>query len=395
MSSIGVIFGSRSVEHEVSVITAQQAMAALSSRHSAVPVYIAKDGRWFTGAALKQLSRFTDVGGLLAECTQVTPVVDPSHPGLALLPVEVPRRGLFGRGGGEATDIEVAMPLVHGSFGEDGSLQGLLEMASIPYTGSGVTASAVAMDKRLAKTVLRAAGLPVLDDIVIERGAWRAAAAAGVAAAESLAPYPLYVKPLTLGSSIGVSHAADAEELRAAVDVALAYDERCLVEPAQEGIVEINCAVLGDRGDTRVSLLEQPTKTGLLSYDDKYRAGAAKSGHSVGMKGAQRLIPAPIADGLAAAIGDAARTAFTAVGAAGVARVDFMVDTAAQSFVVNELNPIPGSLSFYLFEPAGLPFADLLDELVEIARRRHATQRESTATFEHWMLAGGGSKTAG
>jgi D-alanine-D-alanine ligase len=395
VTTVAAIFGSRSVEHEVSVITAHQAMAALSSQHRAVPVYIAKDGRWYTGDALTRLDRFNDVDGLLAGCTMVTPLIDPSRPGLTLLPAGASRRRLLGRGSVDATQVDVAMPLVHGSFGEDGSLQGLLEMAGVPFTGSGVAASAVCMDKRLAKTVLRAADLPVLDDVVIERERWRGGADDAVRAAEAVAPYPLYVKPLSLGSSIGVSRAADAAELREAVEVALTYDQRCLVEAAQENIVEINCAVLGDGAGARTSLLEQPVSSGLLSYDDKYRTPAAKSsGASEGMKGARRIIPAPLDDALAGRVRLAAQAAFAAVGAAGVARVDFMVDTAAHSFVVNEVNPIPGSLSFYLFEPAGLSFAALLDELIEIALRRHRQHAGSTLVFDRWMLGGGGAKTA-
>jgi D-alanine-D-alanine ligase len=396
MSSVGVIFGSRSVEHEVSVITAHQAIAALSQAHSAVPIYIAKDGRWYTGNALTDLRRFTDADALLAECTAVTPLIDPSRPGLALLPVGGPRRGLFGRGG-DAVEIDLAMPLVHGSFGEDGTLQGLLEMAAIPYTGSGVAASAVAMDKRLAKTVLRGAGLPVLDDVLIEREIWRARVGDAVRNVHALTPYPVFVKPVSLGSSIGVARAADEAELRDAVDVALTYDGRCIVEAAQEEIIEVNCAVLGDQAGARASLLEQPTKRGPLSYDDKYRAGTGKAGaaeQAGGMKSAQRIVPAPLDEALAARIRDAALASFAAVGAAGVARVDFMVDTAHDTFVVNELNPVPGSLAFYLFEPDGLTFTALLDELIAIAQRRHARQLDSTVVFEHWMLGGGGAKTS-
>jgi D-alanine-D-alanine ligase len=394
VSKVAAIFGSRSVEHEVSVITAQQVMAALSPQHQAVPVYIAKDGRWYTGDPLMQLDRFADVDDLLAACTAVTPLVDASQPGLALLPVASAPRGLFGRRVADAVAIDVAMPLIHGSFGEDGTLQGLLDMAGIPFTGSDVAASAVAMDKRLAKTVLRGAGLPVLDDVAIERESWRRGSDQMVRAAEALAPYPLYVKPVSLGSSIGVSRVTNRDELRAAVDTALVYDERCLIEAAQEAIVEINCAVLGDGEDARASLLEQPTKSGLLSYDDKYRAGGSKSSSaSAGMKGAQRIIPAPIDDHLGSRIRDAALAAFAAVRASGVARIDFMVDVAAQSFVVNEVNPIPGSLSFYLFEPAGVSFTALLDELIDIAGRRHARRAASTVVFDRWMLGGGGAKT--
>jgi D-alanine-D-alanine ligase len=392
VSTVGAFFGSRSVEHEVSVITAHQAMAALSARHRAVPVYIAKDGRWYTGEALGELRRFADIDRLLADCTRVHPVIDPSANALALVPTEAGRRAIFGRGASQDVVIDIAMPLLHGSFGEDGTIQGLFEMASIPYTGSDVAASAVAMDKRLAKTVLRGAGLPVLDDVVVERERWRADPDPAMGAAESLAPYPLFVKPASLGSSIGVSRVADAAELREAIEVALTYDQRCLIEAAQESIVEINCAVLGDGADTRASLLEQPTKTGLLSYDDKYRS---KGGKSAGMKSAQRLIPAPLDESLTTRIRAAALAAFAAVGAAGVARIDLMVDTQAGTFVVNEVNPIPGSLAFYLFEPAGLSFTALLDEILVIALRRHARRRQSTAVFDRWMLDGGGAKTAG
>ncbi len=393
MSTVAAVFGGRSVEHEVSVITAHQAMAALSNAHRAVPVYIAKDGRWYTGDPLRDLRRFSDIAGLLAECTRVNPVLDPSMHTLTFVPAGQGRHGLFGRGGGEEVVVDVAMPLLHGRFGEDGTIQGLFEMASVPYTGSGVAASAVAMDKRLAKTVLRGAGLPVLDDVLLERGRWRGDPGAGVGAAESLAGYPLFVKPVSLGSSIGVARVVDAEELREAVEVALTFDERCLVEAAQEGIVEVNCAVLGDGAEARASALEQPVSIGLLSYDDKYRSPAGKA--DAGMKGSRRLIPAPLEESLAERIRAAALASFAAVGASGVARIDLMVDTRTQSFVVNEVNPIPGSLSSYLFEPVGLPFDELLDELIAIALRRHQRHRQSTHVFDRWMLEGGGAKTAG
>lgn len=390
MTTVACIFGSRSVEHEVSVITAHQAMAALAPHHRRVPVYIAKDGRWYTGDALTDLRRFDDVARLLADCTAVTPVIDPSRPGMGILPVGAPRRGRFGRGTAEAIDIEVAMPLLHGNLGEDGTLQGLLEMAGVPYTGSGVAASATAMDKRLAKAVLRDAGLPVLDDVCIDREQWRVDPGSTLQRAEAFAPYPLYVKPVNLGSSIGVGRASDRTELRGALEVALTYDQRCIVEAAQEGIVEINCAVLGDENGARASLLEQPTKRGLLSYDDKYRSpGGKTTDASSGMKSAQRLVPAPLEAVLAERVTKAALDSFAAIGAAGVARIDLMVDSAQGSLIVNEINPIPGSLSFYLFEPAGTSFTALLEELIDIARRRHERRAVTTAVFDHWMLGGG------
>lgn len=394
MSRVGCVFGGRSVEHEVSVITAQQAMAAMPPDHRSVPVYVAKDGRWFTGDALTRLERFQDVPALLGECTPVTPVIDPTRPGLGLAPLGEPKRGLFSRGTGTPIELDVVMPLMHGNFGEDGTLQGLLELAGVPYTGSDVAASAVTMDKRLTKTVLRAAGVPVLDDACISREQWRGQRAEALARAQEISPFPLYVKPVSLGSSIGVSRVAGVAELEAGIDAALAYDLRCLVEPAQEGIVEINCAVLGDVTGARASVLEQPTKRGLLSYDDKYRSAGGKGAKSSGMKSAQRLVPAPLDEQLSARATAAALAAFAAVGAAGVARIDMMVHADSGSVIVNEVNALPGSLAGYLFEAAGLPFPELLGELIELAHRRHSRRAETTLVFERWMLGGGGPKTS-
>ena len=394
MSRVGCVFGGRSVEHEVSVITAQQAMAALSPQHRAVPVYIAKDGRWFSGDPLSRLERFRDLDALLSECTQVTPVMDPTRHGLALLPLGEPKRGLFGRGSAELIEVDVVMPLMHGGLGEDGTLQGLLEMAGVAYTGSDVTASAVAMDKRLTKTALRAAGVPVLDDVCVSRQRWRQERAPALAEAQALAPFPLYVKPVTLGSSIGVSRVLDEAELEAGIEAALTYDQRCLVEAAQEGIVEINCGVLGGATSARASALEQPTKRGLLSYDDKYRSKGAKGAGSAGMKSAQRLVPAPLEAQLSSRVTAAALAAFAAVGAEGVARVDTMVRPDTGSVIVNEVNALPGSLASYLFEAAGLPFPALLDELIELALRRQSRRAETTLVFDRWMLGGGGPKSS-
>lgn len=396
MTVVACIFGSRSVEHEVSVITAQQAMAALSAGHEVLPVYIAKDGRWFTGAPLRDLQRFAQVDALLPECTVVTPLIDPRTPGLVLQAVEPARGSVFARRGAERWRADVAMPLCHGGFGEDGTLQGLLEMCGVAFTGSGVAASALAMDKRLTKICLRAAGLPVLDDVVASRERWRTAPQQVLAEVEELSPYPLVVKPLSLGSSIGVSRAENREQLTTAVGVALTYDERCLVEAAQDSAVEINCAVLGEDGDVRASLLEEVPRQGLLSYDDKYRSAAppAKGGGAgAGLKGARREVPARLDAILTATLRQDACRAFGAVGAAGVARIDMLVDAPKGTHVVNEINPLPGSLSFYLFEPDGLPFPALLDRLLEIAARGRERRRATTAVFDRWMLSGPAAKS--
>ncbi len=389
---VGVFFGSRSVEHEVSVITAQQAMAAMDAdRLVPVPVYIAKSGAWYTGDLLLQLDRYKDIDRLVAASTRVTMRPEPADGGGALIEVDG-RRGLLGGAQRSVARFDVAMPLVHGSNGEDGTLQGLFELAAVPYCGSGVAAAAVSMDKRLARTALRGAGLPVLDDVVVDRHRWVADPGKVVAALEQSPGYPMYVKPRRLGSSIGVARVAERGPLRDALDVALRYDTSVLAEAAQDAIIEINCAVLGHGDDIQVSVCEQPVSTGTLSYADKYLSGAKAKGGSAapatGMKSAQRIIPAPISDALTRRIQEAALSAFRAIGAEGVARVDFLVSTGDDSFVINELNTLPGSLSFYLWEASGMGFDALLDRLVELAMARHRDQQTTTSSIDTWLLTG-------
>jgi len=397
---VGLIFGGRSVEHEVSVLTAHQAMAALpTDKYIPVPIYISKSGKWFTGDVLKHLENFKDLEKLVTMAEPVVFNVDATQPGLIHQKVQGQRNWL-GRSTSESSlePIDVAFPLMHGSHGEDGTLQGLLEMANLPYVGSGVLASAIAMDKILAKRVLRSAGVPVIDDLYVSRARWESEPDAIVAEAESRFGYPVYVKPVTLGSSIGVSRAEDASALRLALDVAATYDSRLMIEPAQQDIIEINCSVLGDSTDARASVCEQPVSSGTLSYEDKYLSGDKNGGSKGrGMQSAKRIIPAPIDPDLTEDIQTAAINAFKSLNASGVVRIDFFVRPSEKKFYVNEINPIPGSLSFYLWEPTGVDFPELVTTLVEIALKRHGEKRRSTFTFSSSLLSTnplGGTKTA-
>jgi len=392
MTAVGVFFGGRSVEHEVSVITALQVMAALPSAYTATPVYIAKSGAWYAGDALRDLDRYRDVDRLLAETTRVMLLPEPESRG-ALVEAGT-RRGIFGGSARKVTRIDVALPLVHGTHGEDGTLAGLFELSDIAYAGSGVAASAVSMDKRLAKAVLRAAGLRVLDDVLVRRDAWRDDAEALVRDIVAKFPFPVFVKPLSLGSSIGVSRVTRLEPLREAIELALTYDTRCLVEPSQERSVEVNCAVLGRGADVRASACEQPKSSGLLTYADKYLAkGGAKAGAGSavsgggGAKSMQRVIPAPLSDVMTRRVQEMAMAAFRAIGAEGVARVDFLV-RSDDEIIVNEINTLPGSLSFYLWEPVGVPFGDLLTRLLDMARARHEAKQRTQYSIDTWLLTG-------
>ena len=388
MTTVGVFFGGRSVEHEVSVITALQAINAMSAgRLTPVPVYIGKNGAWYTGDALTSIDSYRDVDRLTASATRVTLRPDPEARG-ALQPLEA-RRGLLGGGQRPAAQIDVALPLVHGTGGEDGTLQGLFELNDLAYCGSGVAAAALSMDKRLAKAAFRAAGLRVLDDVLVTRDAWSGGTDSVIAGIERRPAYPAYVKPLSLGSSIGVSRVETREQLRSAIDLALAYDTRCLVEAAQEDIVEINCAVLGRSDDLRASACEQPKSGGLLSYEDKYLSKGAKSGAATvggGKAASTRIVPAPLSEAMTRRVEETAIAAFRAIDAEGVARVDFLV--RGEEIIVNEINTVPGSLAFHLWEPVGLSLADVVARLVELAQQRHAAKAGTAYSIDTWLLTG-------
>lgn len=377
---VGVLYGSRSVEHEVSVITALQAMDALDpARYQAIPLYLTKDGECFTGEALRKLEIYQQ--GKEGR-RSLTRVFLPPVPTQGILQTEERGRFLGFGGGGPRLQIDVAFPCVHGTLGEDGTLQGLFELADIPYVGSGVLPSALGMDKVAMKAAFRSAGLPILDCAVIRRDEWRSRPDAVIERIEGTVGYPAFVKPANLGSSVGITRATDRDSLRQALDVAAAYDRRILAEKGLEGAVDINCSVLGYDDDLRVSVCEQPVSwESFLSYEDKYIRG----GKGQGMKGLSRRIPAPIPAERSSEIQQIAKQAFQSIDAAGVARVDFLL-TRDEKVYLNEINTLPGSLAFYLWEASDLPFPRLLDRLIDIALARHETRRQTTYTFDSTLL---------
>jgi D-alanine-D-alanine ligase len=394
---LAVIFGSRSVEHEVSVITAQQIMAAAApDQYEVVPIYITKLGEWLTGPALLDLETFREPGRLEhLERGYLTPA-----PGQrALVRLDGGGLNLFRRSAGP--EFDVVFPAVHGTHGEDGTLQGLLELADIPYVGAGVAAAAVGMDKILTKAALRAAGLPVVEARWYSRREYEREPERVVSDVESALGYPAFVKPAVLGSSIGVARARNRDDLRFALEVASAYGRRVLVERAIDPVIEVNCAVLGN-DDPIPSVCEQPVAAeGVLSYSDKYLQGgkgenAATQGSTKGgMQSAQRIIPAPISEALTTRVQDMAVAAFRAVDAAGIARVDFLVSPGEEQVYVNEINTLPGSLSFYLWEPSGVPFRELIDRLVALALERHRDKARTTYSYDTDLLLRAGRSAKG
>jgi len=283
---------------------------------------------------------------------------------------------------------------MHGLHGEDGTIQGLLELANLPYTGSGVLASSICIDKILTKVILSGFGLPVLDYAWFYRSEWEQDEAAVLRKIESRLQYPLIIKPARLGSSIGVVKASNQDELKFNISVASHYDSKIIVEPFVQNRLEVNCAVLGNAGAAspqhapRPSVCEQPiSRADLLSYEDKYLHG--QSGR--GMEGAKRIIPAPISAELTAQIQKMAVQAFEAVDAAGVTRVDFLLDQDTGKVYVNELNTLPGSIAYYLWQheanPGGsLSPQQLVDELIELAHHRFQDKNRSKYGSDQLLL---------
>jgi D-alanine-D-alanine ligase len=372
-----IAFGGVSPEHEVSVITAMQAAAALSeSPHRLLPLYITKQGRWLTGTGLLDLESYKDLKSLESRA-------DPCHfrlddHGRAVLVAG--RSGLFSKPG--SIPVKAVLAAFHGSEGENGSFQGLCEQFNIPYTGCGVTASAIGMDKRLAKRVCRDGGVPVVDDVWVTEQEWVSDRQGMLDSAGKLG-WPVYVKPVHLGSSIGVIRASGAKELTEAVETAFRYDDQLIIERAVTPLMEINCSVLGDGADARASVCEQPvSREELLSFEDKYLGDSGK-----GMASATRLIPAPISDELTNAIRETSLRVFRLLGCSGLARLDFLVEKGTQRFYFNEINTIPGSFSFYLWDKSGIAFPDLLEELIRMAIKRHRIKNGRVRSHDTNLLS--------
>jgi D-alanine-D-alanine ligase len=396
---IGVCFGGPSVEHDVSIISAEQLMAALAERHEPVPIYLARDGRFWTGEALRKVEAFGD--GDVPKGAEPCELRLGRADGAGFVVPSASRMR-----GDRFLRLDAVINAIHGTGGEDGALLGALDHTEIPYAGGGVGPAAAAMNKATAKAVFRAAGIEVNPDLVIDRGEHARDPGAALSRAREEVGLPCFVKPISLGSSIGVSRCAEDAELEEALELGFELDRAVLVEPALDDAVEINCAVLGrPDGELRASLCEQPVKgEAMLGFEEKYMSGGGKGGGSKGgeasaggakgegegggMASQDRLIPAPIPEALTTAIQETAVRAQRALGFAGVSRYDFLVtDPEGQArIVLNEANTVPGSFSFYLFEPQGLSFPDLAEALIEIAVAEAAERRATTRSFDSILL---------
>lgn len=371
--TVAVLFGGRSVEHDVSIVTGHQVMDAIpKGRYEVVPVYISRDGKWYTGDPLCKLDNFQDEQ-IINQDGVVSCVLSPDirHHGLVLNPLA----GRFSKS--EIKRLDVVFPTIHGSHGEDGTIQGLLELADIPYVGCATLGSALTNDKILTKMVLRQAHIPVLDDFYFSREDWLDKPNTIIDCITSKFDYPVFIKPATLGSSIGVGHADSDILLRSSIDIAANFDRRIIVEPAMTNGIEINCSVMGYGNQFEASTLEQPVSwDDFLSYEDKYLRGGE------GMKSAERIIPAPISDELTQQIKDITIQAFKVVDGRGIARIDYLVKPETNEVYLNEINTMPGSVSFYLWREDGYSTTDVVEKLVTLAQEANAIKRRNIYDYK-------------
>ncbi len=380
--TIGVIFGSRSCEREVAIISAVQLMRHIDrEKYNTVPVYIDETGNWYTGEKLMDINSYKPFNADQKGIVKVFP--DLSSASGALLTLNR-GKGLFSSEKIEiSARVDVYIVVMHGLNGEDGTLQGLLELANVPYTSTGVAGSALGMDKIMMKQFFRGAGLPVLPGIWFSRSTFRRDRDSVAEQVEKEIGYPVFVKPANLGSSIGVSRADDRESLYDSLELAFEYDRRVLVEKGLNKPVELNCSVKGYDDDVQASPIEMPLNSdGFLDFGDKYLA----SGGSKGMASLHRVLPAPIEDSLRDEIQEMSRTIFRLMDCKGVVRIDYMFDRESEKTYITEINTIPGSLAFYLWENAGIPYSSLIDDMIEYAERAYADKNTANYAYTSDIL---------
>ncbi|MBE5850298.1 MAG: D-alanine--D-alanine ligase [Lachnospiraceae bacterium] len=387
-TTVAMIFGGKSVEHEISVISCIQAISSMDTeKYDVIPVYMTKSNEMYIGNDIGKIESYKDISGLLSKSERVVMI----NTGNTVQLVSFPQKR-FGKN--TCIDIDIAFPVVHGTNVEDGALQGYLKTIGIPFVGCDVTASAVGMDKYVMKTVLKENSIPVLDAKLYTLSDYKEIDAL-LNDIEKTFGLPVIVKPVNLGSSVGISVAKTRVELTDSIDDAFRYATKVLVEHAITNLREINCSVLGDENDAIASECEEPIHTkDILSYDDKY-TGNSKGSGSKGMASLSRKIPADISSELREDIRELAVRSFKVLGCNGVSRIDFMIDEDSGKTYFNEINTIPGSLAFYLWKPLGISYTELLDRMIQLALKRKRIEDGLTFSFDTNILSSaslGGAK---
>ncbi len=398
---IAVLFGGRSVEHEVSIISALQAVQNMDTdKYIITPLYMTKDASMYVGEDIGKIESYKDIPALLARSTRVIFVHEAD--GVYLTPYPAKKGGLFGKKDAysDPIPVDLVFPVVHGTNVEDGTLQGYLKTIGVPFAGCDVTPSCLGMDKYASKVILKENGVPVLDGFVYTLSDY-ADMEKLLDSIEKSVGYPVIIKPYDLGSSVGISVAKDRDALVESVNDAFRYARRIIAEHAITKLREINCAVLGDDTSAEASECEEPFHTAdILSYADKYEGNGGTKGAKGGSTGSQggaksgsmatsvqRKLPADLSPEQREEVRSMAVKAFQVLGCSGVARIDFMIDEETGKLYLNELNTIPGSLAFYLFEPLGIPYKKLIDRIVDLAMKRTREDEALTFSFDTNILA--------
>ena len=377
MKKIGTIIGGQSVAHEVSIINGLQIFDNIDrSKYDPKIIYIDKQGKWLAGSELEDINNYKNMS--FKNTLEVIPwKMDEYKNKLVLVPVKNINRSLFSKKEEEII-IDAVIPAVHGTGVEDGALQGLLQTCSVPYAFSDVKASALGMDKVIMKKVFQSEGLPMVPHIWFYRNDYVNNKIKIIQQCEEIG-YPLIIKPANLGSSIGINKAEGLPGLDEAIEIAMEYDKKIIVEKCIENVREINCAVMGYENKVKASLCEEPIGwKDFLRFEDKYM------NNTKGKNTEKRVVPADIPEKITVRIRENAKEAFKAIDASGTARIDFLYD--GKDIYVNEINTIPGSISFYLWEPSGVEFRELINEMLEIAYKKHSDTVKNINTFDIDLL---------
>lgn len=384
---VGVFFGGKSVEHEVSIITALQAIENMDkTKYDIIPIYISKDNKMYCGKFISDIEQYKDIEKLVNKSFQITLVQRDNKVILLKCNKKFYEKNIYDY-------IDIAFPIVHGTNVEDGTLQGYLKMFNIPYVGSDIISSASGMDKYVFKCILKANNIPVLDCTYYTLEDYNNGVKSIIDDIEKNISYPVIVKPVNLGSSIGIQVVKTSSELEEAIVDAFSYASKIIVEKAICNLKEVNCSVLGDYEDAQASECEEPLKTDeILSFKDKYLSGgkntSTKINNDNSMNSGILKLPANISTETKQIIQELSIKTFKVLGCSGVARIDFIIDNDNNDVYVNEINTIPGSLSFHLWKATNLNYTDLLDRLIDLGLKRNREEQNKTFSFDSNILSG-------
>ena len=378
MIKLGVIFGGESVEHEISIISAVQAMNKMDNeKYEIIPIYITKTGDWYTGEILKDIESYQDMS-LLKRYTKNVVLIRKNERFI------LQSQGFFKR---QIKELDLIFPIVHGTNVEDGTLQGYLRTIGIPFVGSDVLGSAVAQDKIVQKQIYECTNLPITDYVWFYDSEYLTDPDEILKKVKKIG-FPVIVKPASLGSSVGISSARTIEELKEKIEDAIVYDHKIIVEEMVEDLTEVNISVVGNYDTQNLSVIEEVmSDNDLLTYEDKYIDGG-KKGNSKGMLSASRKIPADLTDKQTKEVQEIAVSAFKALNLSGNVRIDFLVNKKNKKVYINEVNSCPGSLAFYLWEPLNIQYTELLDKMINIAIKDYKKKMSKTYSFDTNILQG-------